>query len=97
MTSEDALIIATSRDPYVTDNLVHLRYHKLNKGRGRMSGQVRIRVRYEMCVGKWFDYLMVSREEMDQILLETGWKIREFLNSGGSHYAAIITKIRAPL
>jgi len=97
MTSQDALIIATSRDPYVTNTRVHLRYHKLNNGRGRMSGQVRIRVRYEMYMGKWFDYLMVSREEMEQILLETGWKIREFLDSGGPHYAAIITKARAPL
>jgi SAM-dependent methyltransferase len=97
MTSEDGLIIATSRDPYVTNDRAHLRYHKLNKARGRMSGQVRIRVRYEMYVGKWFDYLMVSREEMEHILLETGWKIREFLNSGGPHYTAIIMKIRAPL
>lgn len=97
MTSADALIIATSRDPYMTNSHVHLQYHKLNKGRGRMSGQVRIRVRYETYVGKWFDYLMVSKEEMEQILLGTGWKIREFLNSGGPHYAAIITKTRAPL
>jgi hypothetical protein len=90
-------IIATSRDPYVTNNPIHLRYHKLNSGRGRMSGQVRIRVRYEMYVGKWFDYLIVSREEMEQILLGTGWKIREFLNSGGPQYAPIIAKIREPL
>gem|GEM_PF-5292986 len=62
-----------------------------------MSGQVRIRIRYEMYIGKWFNYLMVSRQEMEQILLETGWKIREFLNSGGPHYTAIITKIRTPL
>ncbi|HVP16383.1 MAG TPA: class I SAM-dependent methyltransferase [candidate division Zixibacteria bacterium] len=43
MTSEDALIIASSRDPYATRNRAHLRYHKLNRERGRMSGQVRIR------------------------------------------------------
>lgn len=46
MTSEDALIIASSRDPYATSNHAHLRYHKLNHERGRMSGQVRIRIRY---------------------------------------------------
>ena len=72
MTSEDALIMASSRDPYATSNRAHLRYHKLNHERGRMSGQVRIRIRYEKHMGKWFDYLMVSREEMKQILLGTG-------------------------
>jgi SAM-dependent methyltransferase len=96
MTSEDALIIASSRDPYATSNRMHLQYHRLNQERGRMSGQVRIRIRYEKYMGKWFDYLMVSKEEMEQILLGTGWKIREFLNSQGPHYIAIINKTCAP-
>jgi hypothetical protein len=92
MTSE----VASSRDPYATSNHVHLQYHRLNCERGRMSGQVRIRIRYEKYKGRWFDYLMVSREEMEQILLGTGWTTREFLNSEGPHYIAIITKTRAP-
>jgi hypothetical protein len=58
-----------------------------------MSGQVRIRIRYEKYIGKWFDYLMVSREEMKQILIGSGWEITEFLNSEGPHYIAVITKI----
>jgi len=93
ITYEDALIIASSRDPYQTGNPAHLHYHRLNKKKGRMSGQVRIRIRYEKYIGKWFDYLMVSREEMKQILIETGWEITEFLNSEGPHYIAAITKI----
>jgi SAM-dependent methyltransferase len=93
MTSEGALIIASSPDPYKTNNPAHLQYHKLNKALGRMSGQVRIRVRYESYIGKWFDYLMVSGEEMGQVLLGTGWKVRRFLDSGGPHYMAIIKKI----
>jgi SAM-dependent methyltransferase len=93
MTSPDALIIASSRDPYKTSNLAHLRYHKLNKKRGRMSGQVRIRVRYENYISKWFDYLMVSKEEMKQILSSAGWGIIEVLESNGPHYIAIIRKM----
>lgn len=92
MTSEDALIIASSRDPYKTGNTAHLQYHKLNKDRGKMSGQVRIRIRYERYTGRWFDYLMVSGEEMEQILLDTRWKTREFLDSEGPYYIAIIEK-----
>jgi SAM-dependent methyltransferase len=92
ITSEDALIIASSRDPFKTNNPAHLRYHKLNKKRGRMSGQVRIRIRYERYIGRWFYYLMVSMEEMRQILSDTGWTVCEFLDSGGPHYIAIIKK-----
>jgi hypothetical protein len=65
----------------------------MNKRRGRMSGQVRIRIRYEKYKGRWFEYLMVSKEEMTQILSNTGWKIKEFLDTGDSLYIAIIKKI----
>jgi SAM-dependent methyltransferase len=81
ITSKDALIIASSRDPYQTNNPAHLQYHKMNKRKGRMSGQVKIRIRYEKYKGRWFDYLMVSKEEMTQILSNTGWKVKEFLDS----------------
>jgi SAM-dependent methyltransferase len=93
MTSKDALIIASSRDPYKTDNLAHLQYHKMNRRRDRMSGQVRIRIRYEKYKGRWFDYLMVSKEEMTQILSNTGWKVKEFLDIGDPYYIAIVKKV----
>lgn len=92
MTSKNAVIVAETRDPYKTDNPVHLEYHELNKKRGRMGGQLRIRVRFEKYVTKWFDYLIVSREEMEEILKGTGWKIRGFIDSEDSQYIAIIGK-----
>lgn len=92
MTTKNALIIASTRDPYKTDNLAHLEYHKLNKKKGRMGGQVRIRSRFQKYVGKWFDYLMVSKKEMNQILEGTEWKIKELLDSENSNYIAIIEK-----
>ena len=39
MTSDDALIIAQSMDPYKTHEQAHLTYHKLNRMKGRMPGQ----------------------------------------------------------
>lgn len=92
MTSKDALIIADTRDPYNTDNPDHLNYHRLNKEKGRMGGQVRIRIRFGKYVGRWFDYLMVSKEEMTQILEGTGWTASEFIDSKDSEYVAIIRK-----
>jgi SAM-dependent methyltransferase len=92
ITSKDALIIAETRDPYKTDNPAYLEYYEFNKRRGRMSGQLRGRDRFERYVGKWFDWLMVSKEEMKKILNGTGWKVKEFIDSEGSQYIAIIEK-----
>jgi len=93
MTSENAVIVADTRDPYKTDNPAHLAYHERNRERGRMGGQVRIRVRFRKHVGRWFDYLMVSREEMKAILRGTGWKVKEFIDSeSDSRYVAVIRK-----
>jgi SAM-dependent methyltransferase len=92
ITSPTAMIIAESNDPYKTENQFHLRYQKANRRRGRMSGQMRIRIRYMKYVGRWFDYLIVSREEMKEILKGTGWKVTRFINSSSSPYVAIIQK-----
>jgi hypothetical protein len=93
MTSKNAIIIAETLDPYKTDNPAHLEYREFNKKRGRMGGQARIRIRFEKSVSKWFDYLFVSKEEMEKILKETGWKIKEFIDSEDPQYIALIKKV----
>jgi SAM-dependent methyltransferase len=92
MTSEDALIIAGTRDPYKTDNPAHLEYHALNRKRGRIAGQARIRIRFGKYASRWFDYLLVSKEEMKEILRETGWRIKDFIESDSANYIALIEK-----
>jgi len=92
MTSKNALIIAESRDPYKTSNATHLEYQEFNRKRGRMSGQLRLKVRFEKYATRWFDYLIVSKLEMEEIVKGTGWKVREFIDSGDSPYIAIIEK-----
>jgi ubiquinone/menaquinone biosynthesis C-methylase UbiE len=92
ITSKYALIIAESNDPYKTKEKAHLQYHKLNRKRGRMSGQLRIRVIFQKCKGDWFDYLLVSKKEMEKILKGTGWRVKRYIDSGKSVYFAIIEK-----
>lgn len=92
MTSDDARIIAQSHDVYNTARKEHFDYHRLNRKRGRMAGQVTIRVRHLKCTGPWFDYLMVSKKEMEGILRGTGWRVERFLDLGGPGYVAIIKK-----
>jgi len=92
MTSDAARIIAESNDPYATDEPAHLGYHKRNRARGRMGGQIRLRVRYRDYATPWFDYLLVSRDEMREILAGTGWRVSRFIDSDGSPYVAVIEK-----
>lgn len=92
MTSACGTIIGTSNDPYRTTNPFHLEYHELNRSRGRLPGQLRLRVRHQKYVSDWFDYLLVSQQEMRSLLEGTGWCVERFIESAGSLYAGIIRK-----
>lgn len=92
MTSPDALIIAESLDPYDTKEPDYLQYHQYNRKRNRMAGQIRLRVRYKKYVSDWIDYLLVSKNEMREILDGTGWKVKCFIDSKDLFYVAIIEK-----
>lgn len=92
MTSEDARIIAESNDPYQTRVPCHLAYQKQNRRRGRMSGQLKLRVRYLTYATPWFDYLLVSKTEMRMIVKDTGWRIARFFDSKRSSYIGVVEK-----
>jgi SAM-dependent methyltransferase len=92
ITSGKARIIAETNDAYQTNDLIHLDYHEFNRKRGRMSGQVRIRVRRGKYATPWFDYLMVSKEEMENILKGTGWKVEKCISFPLAAYIAVIVK-----
>ena len=94
MTSEQSRIIAESHDVYKTSNRAHLAYHRRNRRRGRMAGQVRIRIRFRQDATPWFDYLMVSQQEMRTILRGTGWRVTRLIAKGPSPYVAVIEKDR---
>ena len=92
ITSSRGRIVAETRDVYQTDVPEHLSYQERNRKRGRMSGQIRLRARYRTYATPWFDYLMVSKEEMVDILDSTDWKVTEFIDSDSPMYVAIIDK-----
>lgn len=81
LSTPDGLIIACTLDPHKTDNPLHKAYHRRNVRRGRMPGQVKIRVRYRDLIGPWFDYLFVSVKELKGLLKGTGWQVRKLYPS----------------
>jgi SAM-dependent methyltransferase len=93
ITAPGAVLLAESLDPHKTGDTAHQKYQRANIGKGRMAGQIRIRVRYRECVGPWFDYLLVSPQEMAQIVGGTGWAVERHVSDGGPSYVGVIAKI----
>jgi SAM-dependent methyltransferase len=94
--SDEGQIIAEVVDPYQTKEPLHRAYHRLNLSRGRMAGQLRIRVRHGNTIGKWFDYLLVSRNELRQIVSGSGWRIAQIVSDTGPGYTVALKKSRSP-
>jgi len=92
LTSPEARIIAESRDPSQATDPEHRRYHRLNRGRGRLPGQLRIRVRCGRACTPWFEYLLVSPSEMRGIVRGTGWHVSRVVDSGDVLYIAVLEK-----
>jgi len=92
ITTPGARILGASRDPYATTAPEHLAYHARNRARGRMPGQVRLRVRYRRYVSPWFDYLLLAKEELDQLVQGTGWHIAAAIDGEGGSYVAVLEK-----
>jgi len=93
MTNPKGRIIAESLDIYKPPvDPAHRRCHLMNRRRGRMPGQVKIRMRYRSLATPWFDYLLASKKEMKEILKRTGWRAKRFFSSKGRSYIAIIQR-----
>jgi SAM-dependent methyltransferase len=92
ITAPDGQIIADVGDPYQTKDPQDRSYQRYNRKRGRMAGQLRIRVRHGLIVGEWFDYLMVSRKELQEIIAGTVWRVAKILSDRNPGYTAILKK-----
>jgi SAM-dependent methyltransferase len=93
VTNDGARILAESVNPYTTDNPEHLAYHERNRRRGRMGGQLRIRIRHGSYATPWFDYLLVSPEEMAELAEGTGWELRRVIDEGEHVYVGVLERV----
>jgi SAM-dependent methyltransferase len=93
ITRDRAVLLVQSLDPYQTDELAHLEYQRRNRRRGRMPGQIRIRIRFHEWIGQWFDYLLVSPAEMSTIVDGAGWEVDRFIAVDNPRYTAVIRRL----
>lgn len=93
LTTERGRIVAASNDPYGTDDPLHLAYHERNRRRGRMPGELRLRVRYRDTATPWFAYLLASPDEMRALVKGTGWTLARLIkDEGASYYVGVLEK-----
>lgn len=85
-------LIGDILDPYQTEDPDHLAYHARNRSKGRMGGQIRMRVRYKGYRSPWFDYLFLSLEELEGLLEGTGWRKKEIIATYGPSYAVFLER-----
>jgi SAM-dependent methyltransferase len=92
ITTDGARIVAQTFDPHSLREDVHRAYRERNTRRGRLPGQLRIRVRYREAATPWFDYVQVSPAELTDVLEGTGWRLERTLRDEGSSYVAVMVK-----
>jgi SAM-dependent methyltransferase len=93
VTTAGARIVAQTVDVYQTTEPAHLAYHRRNRRRGRLGGELRLRVRYKGYATPWFDYMMVAPTELVAILDGTGWYLERVIAQPDSPiYFAVIAK-----
>jgi SAM-dependent methyltransferase len=93
LTSARGRIVAETRDvrsPAAPPE--HVRYQQRNVERGRLPGQIRIRIRFRDVATPWFDYLMVGEDELRDLLDGTGWELVRTIPGHDDLYVAVIEK-----
>ena len=85
-----ARIVAQGTDPYGTSDPVHLSYHERNRERGRLGGQLRLRLRYRLLATDWFDYLVCSPAELESLLTGTRWRLKSIDRADHPYYLAVM-------
>lgn len=90
MARPGAQIIAHGTDPYGTSDPVHTAYHELNRRRGRLGGQLRLRLRYRELSTDWFDYLVSTPEELGELVRGTAWRLVDIDAADAPYYLATL-------
>lgn len=86
------VIVGTCLDPYGTDDPVHVAYHDWNRERGCLPGQLRLRVRYRKLAGAWFEWLLMSPDELAAMAGRSGWRLDD-TTKANSYYLAVLRPV----
>jgi len=89
LTSPGARIVLDTVSPYEDADEADLAYFERNRERGRMPGQVTIRIRYDGLTTPWYDLLCVDLFELQALIEGTGWHSICLRKAGADVYAVL--------
>lgn len=93
ITGPDSIIIAETTDPYQEPNEPDKRYQEQNLKEGKLPGYERIRFRFKQYMGDWFNLLHLAKMELEFLLENTDWRVREYKDrEDGPCYIFILEK-----
>lgn len=92
VTTDDAVLIGQTRAATEVDKQQHTSYHEYNRARGRKPGCLKMRVRYKHYRTDWFNYLMVDKDELKEILNDTPWNLCCSYHGEDSVYTVLLEK-----
>ncbi len=75
LASPGARVVGTYQDTRSVTDPDLLAYHDLNRGRGRLAGQLRFRVRFGAIATTWFDYWHPDPEDLRSAADSAGWQV----------------------
>ncbi|SBT53742.1 Methyltransferase domain-containing protein [Micromonospora narathiwatensis] len=85
-----AQVIAHGTDPYGTTDPVQVSYHERNRRRGRLGGQLRLRLRYRLLGTEWFDYLVCTADELAELVQGSSWRLVDVDDRDHPYYLATL-------
>lgn len=77
LATDSAVIIGNGADAEDTDHPEHLAYHRRNRERGHLPGELRLRVRHCHLASEWFNYLFIPVDELAEIAALAGWQVTD--------------------
>lgn len=92
ITSPDARLIGSGRDPIKTENPMHLAYHQRNRKEGKLPGQLRLRVRFGDEISDWYDFLLLGISELNETAEKAGWKVDTSVEGEEGLYSVVLKK-----
>ena len=95
LTSAGGRIVLDSVDPYVDSDAADAAYQDRNRARGRLPGVVTIRIRYGKRATPWYDLLLVSPTELEQLVEGAGWRLVQVFEGDPPDYYAVLEKEKA--
>ena len=92
ITTEDAIILASTRDIFATDEPRHYEHRMKNRQSGRALGHVRIRMHYREYLSEWWDLYMCTSGDMDRLASKAGWYLERTFGPS-SYYVGLLRKL----